>query len=108
MKNEGLVSFQEVCPAAPSSKLTKVWRVDSKANKTMLGSVAWFNHWRRYCFTPIAGYGLVFDANCLWDIADFCARMTAEQKEKQKAARKSEASMKLTAKAAVRKKEIQA
>lgn len=61
-------------------KLTRKWRV--WGNGFELGEVKWWAHWRRYCFFPARS--MVFDADCMWDIADFCSRMTKEQKEDQK------------------------
>ena len=64
-----------------SKCVTKVWSCQSKAG-SILGFVRWWAHWRRYCFFPERD--MLFDANCLWDIADFVAGSTTEQKEIQK------------------------
>ncbi len=64
-----------------SKRVTKVWSCQSKAG-SILGFVRWWAHWRRYCFFPERD--MLFDANCLWDIADFVAGSTTEQKEIQK------------------------
>ncbi len=79
MKQGPFVTFREV--AQKPDKLTKVWRVVSVQGDTLLGGIKWWPAWRRYCFFPLTD--MLFDANCLWDIADFCARMTKEQKENQ-------------------------
>ena len=60
-----------------AKKITKTW--EAHANGNVLGVVKWWAHWRRYCFFPADS--TLYDANCLWGIADFCARMTTEQKE---------------------------
>jgi len=62
-----------------AKKITKTWEAHSSG--IVLGTVKWWAHWRRYCFFPKPE--MLFDANCLWDIADFCSRMTTEQKEDQ-------------------------
>lgn len=44
----------------------------------LLGSISWHAPWRRYCFESRSG--IVFDANCLRDIAEHLDAYTAEQK----------------------------
>lgn len=78
MKPGPHIKFTEI---PQTGKLTKVWRVISIQSGTLLGGIKWYPAWRRYCFFPLND--MLFDANCLWDIADFVARMTAEQKEDQ-------------------------
>jgi hypothetical protein len=68
-------------------RITKVWDCYSK-NGICLGKVKWWAHWRRYCFFPEPN--MLFDCNCLWDIADFVAGNTTEQKEIQKQRKKNE------------------
>ena len=63
------------------ARVTKVWKASS-ASGTFLGWVKWWAHWRRYCFFP--GPDLLFDANCLWDIADFVKQQTEFRKEERK------------------------
>ena len=36
-----------------------------------LGHIDWYAPWRKWCFMPMAGGGLVFSADCLADIQDF-------------------------------------
>ena len=62
-----------------SKRRTKIWNCHSINGGTHLGVVKWWSHWRRYCFFPESR--TIYDANCLWDIADHCALMTKEQKE---------------------------
>jgi len=69
-------------PAGPK-KDTGIWIVKNGSQSIVLGTVKWWAHWRRYCFFPEAD--MLFDANCLWDIADFCARTTTQHKEAREA-----------------------
>lgn len=85
MKQGPFVTFNE--DLSGKSKLTRVWAVQAINSLGFpLGKVKWWSAWRRYCFFPCKD--TVYDANCLWDIADFCARMTTEQKEAQAARRR--------------------
>lgn len=79
--NNGPYILFTLAPADPK-KITKTWTVAAKNSLGFtLGVVKWWSAWRRYCFFPNAD--TVYDADCLWDIADFCAHMTREQKENQ-------------------------
>ena len=60
---------------------TSRWRLRSKIGEAFLGEVQWYSPWRRYAFFPHRD--TLFDANCLWDIADFVAKETARRKEKR-------------------------
>lgn len=82
-KHYAFIKFDEV-PQKPG-KLTKVWRVVSTQDGTLLGGIKWFTNWRRYCFYPLPD--MIFDENCLWDIADFCSSETTSQKQDQAARR---------------------
>lgn len=55
---------------------TKIWRVYNKHNDFFLGKVQWYAPWRKYCFLP-APIESVFDANCLTEIAAYCATESA-------------------------------
>jgi hypothetical protein len=59
------------------TRVTKVWKASS-ASGTFLGRVKWWAHWRRYCFFPAPE--LLFDCNCLWDLADFVKQQTELRK----------------------------
>ena len=65
-----------------AKRITKVVGCFATNSTTLLGIVKWWAHWRRYCFFP-ERY-MLFDCNCLWDIADFVAGQTTAQKEIQK------------------------
>lgn len=49
-----------------------VWPVVSVSGP--LGTVEWFNHWRKYCFYPSGG--TILDPNCMTEIAAFCVKAT--------------------------------
>ena len=67
--------------AKEETRKTKFWDVMGKNSLQHLGTVQWWSHWRRYCFFPESN--MIFDANCLWDIADFIANATTEHKQKK-------------------------
>ncbi len=76
VKNYEWISLQ-LNHAGESKRKTNIWDCFSKRGQH-LGVVKWWAHWRRYCFLPDSS--MVFDCNCLWDIADFCAMSAKEQK----------------------------
>ncbi len=57
------------------SGLTKLWTVLGAQDK-VLGSIRWYAPWRKYCFYCSALQCVVFDVNCLREIADFCEAET--------------------------------
>lgn len=61
---------------------TKLWHVESIRGGNLFGYVCWAPTLKRYVFEPEDQ--TVYDANMLWDIADFCAKMTKEQQENAK------------------------
>jgi hypothetical protein len=73
------ITFKEIS-LQRSKRKTKTWQCNVKTGG-YLGIVQWYSHWRRYCFFPDAH--LLFDANCLCDIADFIANATTEHKQKK-------------------------
>ena len=74
--------FKFIQVSSPPQVKTRRWEARTKDERTVLGNVRWYAHWRRYVFFPEAN--TLYDQNCLWDIADFVAERTAEQKEIQK------------------------
>lgn len=62
---------------SPSGK-TRVWAITAKGDGAVLGGVAWFGRWRRYCFFSNAG--CVFEQVCLREIAAFIEDRTTEHK----------------------------
>jgi hypothetical protein len=79
-KNYKWIEMREV-PTPPDRK-TKIWNVTIKEGGAILGEIKWFARWRCYGFFPATG--TIYECNCLWDIADFCANQTTEHKARQK------------------------
>jgi len=73
---------------APNKK-TDLWQVATNDDNEVIGLVKFWPAWRRYAFFPEAD--TFYEQNCLWDIADFCARMTEEWKQLPKTPRTGEA-----------------
>ena len=56
---------------------TEQWHVISNsAIAVLLGQVGWYGRWRKYSFFPNRGNDLVFEQDCLRDIAEFCETQT--------------------------------
>lgn len=53
---------------------TRLWKVISNSNGSLLGTIKWFGRWRKYCFFSTIA---VFDWFCLSEIAEFCEEQTA-------------------------------
>ena len=76
------ISFKEV-GSSPSGK-TRKWHVcPTRAPESIIGTIEWYDRWRKYVFAP--GWETVFEEDCLRDIAAFCEQQTAEH-ERQKPA----------------------
>lgn len=76
---ESYVEFLESPWDPEQRRSTSRWRLRAKAGQEFLGEVRWYAPWRRYAFFP--RQDTLFEANCLWDIADFLAKETANRKE---------------------------
>jgi hypothetical protein len=62
---------------------TKVFACLNTEHASLLGLVRWYGPWRRYSFFPEAN--IVFETQCLKDIASFLDKLMLERKlEKQK------------------------
>jgi len=68
---------------------TQVWNVFAKQDNEWLGQVRWFSRWRCYAFSSTAyhdgKYGrfvsdIMFEHNCLRDIANFCQTLTVRHR----------------------------
>ena len=60
---------------------THIWQViTTDENQFILGTVKWFGRWRKYCFFPALIDALVFEEDCLRDIANFLVEQTAEHR----------------------------
>ena len=60
-----------------SGPAERSWDIHSKKN-FLLGSVAWLASWRRYVFVP--ANNVMFEEQCLRDIAQFIESATKEHK----------------------------
>lgn len=58
---------------------TSFFQVLTKDRTTRLGMVSWYAPWRKYVFESSGG--MVYDANCLREIADFTERTTKEHRD---------------------------
>jgi hypothetical protein len=65
------------------TRLTHVWDVFSNGLK--LGQVSWYAQWRRYCYHPAFRdlVGIILDAECLTELATFCADQTVARKDER-------------------------
>jgi hypothetical protein len=68
-----------------SKAKTEVWSVRTKRDDAPLGTIEWFARWRGYAFFP--GYNLVFEKNCLRDIANFLEEANKTHRQHNKAVR---------------------
>lgn len=59
--------FHDDGPVSKGAK-TRQFSVLSSSNKSLLGYVKWFSHWRKYCFYPLNS---LFDDQCLEEVAQF-------------------------------------
>ena len=50
------------------------WSVFAGGKLAWLGNIAWFGRWRRYVFFP--QQGMLFDAACLRELAEFMESQT--------------------------------
>jgi hypothetical protein len=65
------VWFDDVTQSYPNAKKkTRTWNVFPLQGIYLLGKVKWHATWRAYCFFPAAD--MLFNAECLNDIAEFC------------------------------------
>lgn len=66
---------------ADPKRKTEQWHVVSTSEVgVVLGDIKWYGGWRRYCFFPNNDLLLVFEEDCLRDIADFCVLQTKHYK----------------------------
>ncbi len=66
--------FKDDGPVSKGAK-TRRFSVLSSFNKSLLGYVKWYSHWRKYVFYPINS---IFDDNCLDEISQFMWETTNE------------------------------
>lgn len=72
----GFLQFTEIVDASQEKK-TKTWGVLSTSGDS-LGYAKWHSAWRRYAFFPETE--VLFDAECLTDVARFLSSETDKQK----------------------------
>lgn len=75
--------------AAPN-RVTKVFDICCDENDragNRLGVISRFGRWRQYAFYPDAN--MVFEKQCLRDLASFCERLMAERKAEREAERET-------------------
>lgn len=66
----------------PEGRKTDIWRVISTSRVgVLLGQVSWYVPWRKFCFYPNKALSLVFEEDCLRDIADFCVEQTQSRRK---------------------------
>lgn len=62
---------------SPSGK-TKYFAVMATDGEILLGRIAWYSKWRKYCFWPFMD--TLYEQDCLRDIATFIERQTHDQR----------------------------
>lgn len=76
----------EFCgPTTSKSGKTWVWDVYSKKDEDIdvwLGEIKWLGKWRKYAFFP--DRDMVFEQDCLRDLAQFCEDKTKTHREAKK------------------------
>lgn len=70
--------YLEFAQVDTPGRKTEVWSVESKTQGSVLGTIAWYNRWRQYCFFP--SDNVLFNRSCLRDIVNFIdQRMEARE-----------------------------
>lgn len=62
----------------PPERKTRIWAVFEKDRDVCLGQIRWFGRWRQYAF--FTDGEMIFERQCLRDIADFCEAKTKEHR----------------------------
>lgn len=72
------MSFLRFEPAGTSpSGLTKRWIIEPASGTGELGTVHWYAPWRKYV---VEIGGIIYDANCLREVADFTEQETVKHR----------------------------
>jgi hypothetical protein len=74
-KNGTYIQFVEDAPAVKTNR----WEVVTLPGGVVIGRIAWYGSWRKYCFFPREE--TVYEQICLREIADFCENATAAYKK---------------------------
>lgn len=67
---------------APAKPKTRCFWVVNKLDNHHVGNIGWFSRWRKYAFFPLPG--MVFEEDCLRDIAGFVADLTSQHRKSRK------------------------
>ncbi len=70
----------------PETQKTKRWAVKALVEHEPLAEIAWWAPWRRYTMRTVKS-GVVFDAECLRQIAEFAEQQTLARKQERLANR---------------------
>lgn len=73
------ISFEKI--GTSSSGKTNIYSVFNEQNGAVLGSISWYNSFRKYCFFPDSD--TLFDSTCLIDISDFMISEMIDHKDKK-------------------------
>jgi hypothetical protein len=74
------LTFQRDYSRAARRK-TDVQQVRSARWGDVLGAISWYSPWRQYALQPRAG--TIWNPDCLREVADKCAAMTKEHRERR-------------------------
>lgn len=66
----------------PADRKTDIYEVWNKEFGSFLGRVSWYAPWRKYSFFP-TGKNLVFESDCLTDIANFLKKLMEDRKSQK-------------------------
>jgi hypothetical protein len=66
----------------PAKNKTKIWNIRTKDSHDLIGVVRWHCPWRKYCLFGITE--VVYEQDCLRDIAEFIEQKTKEHHQKIK------------------------
>lgn len=59
---------------------TKIFSVSSAYDKTVLGKVLWWGHWRQYVFSPVVSTETIWSDDCLLELQRFLTKLKLERK----------------------------
>lgn len=59
---------------------TKIITISSAYDKTELGKISWYSHWRQYVFVPNIRVETIWTYDCLEELKDFVIKLNNEQK----------------------------
>lgn len=59
---------------------TVVYKVFTRSDNSLLGTIKWYSSWRQYCFFPLKHY--VWNSVCLFDLYKFLCELKESRKRK--------------------------